>query len=317
MKTLVVIILVMISGIEMNAQTLPWRGEYKIIDSCDFTNVCDLILIDANAVGSKWVFAQNTKPGFDTVTNLGNGLITDSTQSYIPNTRTIAELLIKPTNYTFNDGNAILGFKHQYHTTKNKDGGFIEISYDSGVTWENVILDHRNQVNHFYLQRQLPDSFYNYKDSLFNGSIGFSGNSKGWIQTYFYMVRRIPLKTFNHTRIRFVFISDSIEDSLPGWLIDNIKLYDYYLYGGLKHNQPLVSTLYPNPATKSFTLAFTKTIYDLKLLLYSVDGRLVQTTTTNAANELVVQRNNLQQGIYYYQLFSGKDVIVNGKVIFE
>ena len=316
MKTLVVVILALVSWMEIHAQKLPFRGEYKTIDSCDFTNACDLILIDENAVGSKWVIAQNTKPGFDTVTNLGNGMLTDSAKPYLPNTRTLAELIIKPTNFAFNSANAILGFKHQYHTTKNKDGGFIEISYDSGLTWENAILDHRNYVNTFS-SLQLHDSFYNYKDSLFNGTLGFSGNSDGWVQTYFYLVRGFPLKTSNHTRIRFVFISDSIDDSLPGWLIDDIKLYDYILYGGIKDNNQSIATLYPNPAAKSFTLSFTITLNDLTLQLYSVDGRLVQTTTAIAGSELVVQRNNLQKGIYYYQLFSGKDVIHNGKIIFE
>ena len=112
MKTLVIVILVLVSEMEIHAQTLPWGGTCKPIDSCDFTNVCNLIEVDTGSVGTKWVIAQNTKSGWDTQISLGNGLITDSTQPYLPGTRTMAELKLKIDNDAFNYGNAILGFKH-------------------------------------------------------------------------------------------------------------------------------------------------------------------------------------------------------------
>lgn len=76
--------------------------------------------------------------------------------------------------------------------------------------------------------------------------------------------------------------------------------------------------LFPNPLTESATLQienFHNEAYTLTL--FDNEGRLVRTFKNLSPNKIVIERNNLPSGLYYYQLCTDKKYCATGKLIIE
>lgn len=76
-----------------------------------------------------------------------------------------------PNWYSWAEG--ILSFRHHFHTDSLLDGGFIEISYDRGESWVNIIYD--DPVMQEFTGLYSPD------DTITGGIPAFSGTSDGWL----------------------------------------------------------------------------------------------------------------------------------------
>jgi hypothetical protein len=76
--------------------------------------------------------------------------------------------------------------------------------------------------------------------------------------------------------------------------------------------------LYPNPASQSATLEFNNpTKQNCTLTLYDSYGKLVQTISGITADKVEIERKNLSNGLYYFQLYSDKEIIASGKLTIE
>lgn len=161
-----------------------------------------------------------------------------------------------------------LSFNHWFQTEFNLDGGNIEFTLDSGLTWQTL--------------GQYGDStWYNtpYVQSLDAIEPGFSGSNGGWSPAF------LDFKLFADEKIqfRFRFASNAtVEDE--GWMIDDLCLEAIpgwcYQVGSeelnLRHSP---ASLYPNPASNKLYLEVTSLVElnpDLSIQIINSVGQLVK-----------------------------------------
>jgi hypothetical protein len=88
--------------------------------------------------------------------------------------------------------------------------------------------------------------------------------------------------------------------------------------GRLSHTGYEVQTgLYPNPFSTSAMLSINPStqINNAVLSVYDIAGRLVTSVTNITKNNIVINRGNLKNGLYYYTLTDNGNIISKGKFI--
>lgn len=85
----------------------------------------------------------------------------------------------------------------------------------------------------------------------------------------------------------------------------------------VSENQKFV-TVYPNPFNDKATLKIHPDFNGEKytLLIFDVYGRIIQKKENNIGSEVVIERRNMKQGTYFYQL-SNKDINIRGKFVVQ
>ncbi len=223
--------------------------------------------------------------------------------------------------HTSYDCNVFIEIKHKFDTDTLKDGGFITVSYDNGLTWVNIIND-----NTTYFEAR-PDNngfnglnLYTENDTLFNGEYGFSGKSNGWQTTrfaWFNMPMKNTLDFLGDTMIiRFNFISDDIENNREGWMIDNIKLYSVDLGDGIDEPKPLEFNLSPNPMTETAMIELTD-YREVELSILHIQGRMVRQCTYFDNQSITINKDELNSGIYFVKLKESGNLIGIKKLIIK
>jgi hypothetical protein len=77
-------------------------------------------------------------------------------------------------------------------------------------------------------------------------------------------------------------------------------------------------SIFPNPFSQSTTLQFENLQNEnYTLTLYDIEGRLVHTIVNNVTDKIDIERNNLTNGIYFFQLRTDSEIRATGKVIIE
>ncbi len=77
-------------------------------------------------------------------------------------------------------------------------------------------------------------------------------------------------------------------------------------------------SVYPNPFNDAATIKFNNpanTIYTLKL--YNSLGENVRVISNISTEKILIKRNNLKSGVYFFQLYSGRQMYATGKLIIE
>jgi hypothetical protein len=151
----------------------------------------------------------------------------------------------------------IVDFWHKYQTSGGHDGGIVEFSLDSGLTWQNLKGD-CNVDSSSRFPGVLTTNFYTKTDTLNTGEPAFTGTQSSTqfsrIQFYFGPVVgpfgdsgclvSVPPAYY----LRFRFVSDSIADSLAGWIIDSIKLENDIYWGKVVDIKKKDLSIFPNPS---------------------------------------------------------------------
>ncbi len=76
--------------------------------------------------------------------------------------------------------------------------------------------------------------------------------------------------------------------------------------------------LYPNPTAHFSILEFTNpTRQNCTLTLYDLNGQLVKTINNITEEKVKIERHNLSNGFYFFQLLTDKQIIASGKLIIE
>ena len=82
------------------------------------------------------------------------------------------------------------------------------------------------------------------------------------------------------------------------------------------HSDNNIASIYPNPFTKKTTIEFKNPKnenYTLKL--YDSQGRIVQTITDITTSQVIIEKDNLTNGLYFFQLRTDKEICATGKLI--
>jgi hypothetical protein len=73
--------------------------------------------------------------------------------------------------------------------------------------------------------------------------------------------------------------------------------------------------IYPNPATE-FVKFESGNLNDFEVHVFNQNGGLISKLSTNN-HQVLLERNNLSKGIYYFSILSGDKVVYTNKFIFK
>jgi len=173
------------------------------------------VFIDTTG-NNAWQVGRPQKSVFDSAATFPNALVTDTTNTYPVNMNSAVELRMVTQKPVLE---LRLHWQQKFDFDSLSDGGMIEISTDSGASWENVLTMPSIGV---------PDAFdtVNLRKLSLNGNVGLTGTDTVWREVFL----RFFLPPTQDIRIRFTAISDSIDNGRDGWMIDSfVAEYMYYI----------------------------------------------------------------------------------------
>lgn len=322
MKKTTILIALCVCLSYLGAQTKVPGDITGIWNVINFDSTVNYIHIDTSAQNI-WQIGRPQKALFNSAYSAPNAMITDSHNAYPANNHSFFDLYVGSFNSQMYPYNLFFDFYHKYDTDTLKDGGYITVSWDKGLTWANIIHDTNCAMyctpSWSFL---VPEpNLYADSDTLFNGELGFSGRSNGWIHSIMAW-HDIPIKTINPSDtmiIRFHFISDGFDHQKEGWMIDQIRLYSVDLGGEIREliNVGDIANVFPNPFDNATEIAFTESFQTIQVDVYDLQGKLVGQQKYPSGNSFRFQGNNLKSGTYYLKMLLDykkkiiKKVIIN------
>ncbi len=237
--------------------------------------------IDTTA-GTLWQVGPPQKGLFNAAHSTPNVIVTDTVAYYPPNNT--SSFTVKAPLWGFGGWNVFfLRFYHAFDTDTLMEGGYAEVSWDYGATWDNLYEDWMMPLN---IENYYEDDWSPVEpDTLPNGQIGYSGrtadgsNGLRWVYSSFCW-ENIGFPVSDSVFVRFTFYSDSIPEERDGWMIDDITLESYIAHpvsAYTRMDDYFVAV--PNPVTDRLQV-----VYDIDadgtavdLALYDAGGRRVMT----------------------------------------
>ena len=189
MKRLLLFTLLPFIYVSSYAQWWSDRQQFEH-DTINFNKDYPNLKIDSSTENI-WQIARPGKAFLDSAFSKDRAIITDSTGFYPMNNHSWFDIFIGAFNYgdNYSEGfpwDVFIQFRHKYDTDAGRDGGYITVSFDNGMSWNNIIQ------KDFYLgvinpsdAYEASENLYSEDDLLYNGEEGFSGRSDGWVTTWF------------------------------------------------------------------------------------------------------------------------------------
>lgn len=275
-------------------------------DSCTFEQGVDVIVLDTSSA-NVWQIGQPSKTLFNAAFSPDKAIMTDTLNAIPINTNSFFEVKYTVDEFGFIPYSFMISFRHRYNTDTLTDGGFVSISFDNRQSWENIIVTGSSPSWALY-PNDFSENLYSTSDTLFNGELGFSGNSNGWVESKF-QYGIFPVKWYGDTVIvRFNYISDSIADVAEGWMVDDIVL-NFVDLGGEVHEfeRPDGFTVYPNPASNYISVFPEDFRRPLTFQIYSIIGELMLTKKLMLERE-TINLDGLPNGNYIVRLVGYNEV---------
>ncbi len=172
------------------------------------------------------------------------------------------------------------------------DGGLIEFSVDSGDTWENAFTSP-------YVYNFFGFDFQNV-DTLSNGKVGFTGTDS-LMRNVWLCLDASWLSLQDSVRFRFTLVSDSVDNSNEGWLLDNMKLSTTIIHTLNEKELEEYMQVYPNPTNGVLNIR-TQKINDFHIIehmqLFNSEGKLIE-EYENIPTKFSLNIKNHPKGTYY------------------
>ncbi len=300
-------LLIILYSLSVNAQIQPFLGIFDL-DSCNFETTCQIFKPDTSAT-NVWKVGTTTKPFFGTAYSPPNALMTDTLNPYPTSNHSWFDLVL-PNNMYYYLG-MIVSFRHKYQTDIGNDGGYIEVSYNQGASWHNVIHDDTVTSPIVFASQNL----YTKTDILNNGTPAFSGTSNGWVNTSIQWVWAFPLRFLPDTLIlRFHFKSDSIQTNLDGWMIDNLLISYADLGSDINELETGSHIAYPNPTTGLLRIKKTGLRYETSFItVYNNQGQQVLAPSRFENQEFELNCSEWPNGLYFFQVYTKGTKTSSGK----
>ncbi|MCD6113381.1 MAG: T9SS type A sorting domain-containing protein [Bacteroidales bacterium] len=312
MKNLILLLTISLTSIQSFAQ--HWT---EVWDTITFEKPYEYLVIDTSSQNI-WQIGEPNKTFFDSAYSINNAIVTDTLNYYPINNYSYFDLKIGAFNYNgYYPDDIFIEIKHKIDTDTLRDGGFITVSYDQGLTWMNIINDTvYGQATPSWDNLNL----YNNYDTLYNGEFGFSGHSNDWITTMFSwhdIMLKNNMDDIGDTMIvRFNFISDNIENNKEGWMIDNIKLYSTDLGFGINDIKSLKFMITPNPMNKTAIIELNR--YNrIEFSIFNIQGQLVRQKNYFNNQSIIINRGKLNSGIYFIKIRTNENLVGIRKLILK
>ncbi|MFT6176081.1 MAG: hypothetical protein ACJAZC_002667 [Cryomorphaceae bacterium] len=267
-----------------------------------------------------WEIATPSKDYLDSAFSAPFAIITDSINDYpISNNSFFDFIPLQDEEFEF-ELQLFIGFSHKFDTDTLKDGGFLTISFDNGETFQNVIDFPEGQFYDGYPGDGTDElNIYTETDTLFNGERGFSGRSDGWVSTMLgWTVWPIQPNRGGSTdtiRLRFNFISDTLENNREGWMIDDIYLFNIDVGSSTTNQNQIQFKLFPNPASKRIMVETEKDYQDLKLEVRSITAKEITHFANGAGNRLEADGIDLETGVYLVTVYGDGEFLGTARCV--
>jgi hypothetical protein len=231
-----------------------------------------------------------------------NSIVTRLAGAYPANNHSTFTLMINGMNVDHYPYSVYLEFMHRLDTEAGKDGGYIDVSYDGGQTWTNIIEDRRGcYVPGDDLE---TEGLYSLSDTLYNGEYGFSGEVHDWSKVRFGWedcVTKTGAGYQDSMILRFNFISDEQDTSQEGWNIDHIRLFSMPVYGSAADGHAGMFSVVPNPAVDEIRIVSADGSVIERVRLFDMTGKLVGAVDGTDRISVADQ----PAGIYFLEIESG------------
>jgi hypothetical protein len=259
----------------------------------------DSALVIGLEPGNVWQIGVPQKIIFTESYSPPQAIVTDTIDPYPINNYSTFEISFNNTIYQ--PIWILFEFWHKYHTDLNKDGCFIEVSFDNGNTWSNIISD--TLINNW--GNPQFQNFYQIEDTILGGIPAFSGSLENWTKCQIQWGWTVPELFENGISpiIRFVFQSDSNQTDKDGWVIDDILIHagDYEGIEEIFVND-FYSEVFPNPVHSQSKISFQNNLNLItNINIYNSIGKLIKHEITSS-NIFIIIGSEYPEGIYYYKL---------------
>ena len=252
--------------VEMKAQIDSAYGLFAI-DTCEFDTTC-LTDFRFDTMGI-WQIGTSHKSFFDS----SYGLFTDSISAYDTSLFTYVEFTpaIQPLQ---SYGNLLISFEHKYETDLNKDGGYMEISYNDGDNWINVMDNDKLELTGAFFNNK---NFYTLNDTIRDSVYAFTGTQSDFITSVVQFVWFLPLKSaYSDTiKFRFVFESDNNQTNKAGWILKNLNFSFVDFGSGIEELNDHYINASPNP-TNSMIYFDNAGSKEKKYFILNSSGLIIQ-----------------------------------------
>jgi hypothetical protein len=305
--------IVLIIFLSMITSLLWAQGHFDYIY---FNTPDSTVKIDTSISGNIWQIGKPDKPIFDSAFDPPNAMVTDTILYYAPNNFSAFTIKVYDPSWGLYSGDEyFVNFWHKFDTDSLKDGGYIEISYDNGSTWTNIV-NAGGWDPYFYYQYGFPNP------TIANGNAAFTGRSNGWQHAT--LVGCDEFDGPNSIYFRFVFSSDSIQTNKEGWMIGHmfLSLGCSMCLGIHEPGKDALISMFPNPATDNLTIE-TPTHSTIQIL--NIQGQLIKSLAASGAKTNVDHVGwsswvgnvwSIPAGVYIVQVRTDKGVAV-GKFVKE
>ncbi len=270
------------------------------------------ISVDTTDSTNAWMIGNVTKSGFPSAFSGTRAIQTDTAAPYAMGLQS-AFYIWRDTAESFGwalNNEFSISFWHYYDVDSSFDSCIIQATIDSGVSW-------------FHFPIYFNDSYYSGSltgtpnDPDFTHIINFSGKSNGWVKENICFLspaaKQIDPIDANYG-YRFLFKTDSIHTSKPGWMIDDIQLISPLTGTGYVRklsSNPL--SISPNPSSSGiFNISYPSNFVQGTITIFDVFGRKLKQTPLQKQIDL----QDLPAGMYFYKAsFKGFENVYSGRLI--
>lgn len=312
MKRLLLYIGIIILSANGYGQIYDSWGDFLYMDSIDFDPLSDWITIPGEDLNI-WEAGIPDKQLFRSSLSGKAVIITGSNNSYpvsVDDHFILSIPLTDQWNYLWPE--VILSFYHKFDTDSLYDGGIIEVSYDGGDTWINVLNDYKNVYHHFH-------GLYEEGDTIDGGTNAFTGRSDNWEYVelqwvWLALTKGATSDLYTNPIFKFRFISDEMDNYRDGWMIDQLVFRSYDVSGSIDRMLNSDIIIYPNPCMDHFFIQSRNVLNHVRLFLYHSDGRIV--ANQEIPIDTKVSTTDYLPGIYFYKIIDDdRGIIKTGKLV--
>jgi hypothetical protein len=291
----------------IKGQTTESVGNLIFIDTLNLSPLHDWITIE-NPDSSIWEIGQPDKLFFNSAYSGEKAIVTDSTHFYSDSCNDYFYITIPWEEHFWGEG--ILSFFHKFDTDTLTDGGIIEVSYDDGESWKNI-LDDKDHISTNFI------GIYN--DTIMGSEYGFSGRSDGWqyVELYWWWAaltsgKNAQIERLAKPLIRFRFVSDSINTQKEGWMIDDIVFRGYDVGGAISEQIRQSIEIFPNPSNGIIHVKYENiNTNDLNFTVYNLSGQLM---LKDKISNNQIDISSLKNGIYIYKIEKDGITVNSGRL---
>lgn len=269
------------------------QSRFQFFDGADTLQFQSIFMqIDSN---STWQIGRPSKIIFDTAATLPNAIITDTVNSY-PNNDS-SSFTFQFDNTLFLWGIAAIQWKQKLDFESGVDGGIVEYSVDSGLTWHNVMND------------PFVYSFYGFnpinQDTLANNVYAFSGTDSSWADVW--LCFDASWLSFQQSLFfRFSILSDSNDTQQEGWMIDNFINRLTVIHTLKEEEQKEYMSIHPSPTSGKVNIKMEKKseMHIIKQInLFDNQGKLVKEWGLSPT-KFTIDISEFPNGIYHLQVIT-------------